>query len=87
VFGVALSADGELLVSGGAEGNTEGRYGFLETIRQYAEDQLLRSGEAAAARDRHREWCLTPKQFSVSDSEEQFALLAAELDTVRAAMS
>src|SRR5438034_1186021 len=32
----------------------EGRYRLLETIRQYARDRLLESGEAAAAvRDRH----------------------------------
>jgi non-specific serine/threonine protein kinase len=65
----------------------EGRYGFLETVRQYAEDQLLRSGEAAAVRDRHRDWCLTLRQLSTSDSEEQLAPLAAELDNIRAALS
>jgi predicted ATPase/class 3 adenylate cyclase len=32
---------------------TEGRYRLLETIRQYARDKLLATGEAEAVRDRH----------------------------------
>jgi predicted ATPase len=34
----------------------EVRYHYLETIRQYARDKLLASGEAAWARDRHLAW-------------------------------
>ena len=34
------------------------RYRLLETIRQYAQDRLLESGEAARVRARHRDWCL-----------------------------
>ena len=36
----------------------EERYRLLETLRQYAEERLLQAGEAAAVRDRHRDWCL-----------------------------
>jgi predicted ATPase/class 3 adenylate cyclase len=41
----------------------EGRYRLLETVRQYARDRLLESGEGEAARDRHL-------QFSVKLAEE-----------------
>ncbi len=34
------------------------RYRLLETLRQYGQDRLLESGEAADVRDRHREWYL-----------------------------
>jgi predicted ATPase/class 3 adenylate cyclase len=34
------------------------RYGFLETIRQYAVDKLIEAGEAEAMADRHAAWCL-----------------------------
>src|SRR5207249_12238888 len=34
----------------------ESRYRMLETVRQYARDRLLEAGEAAAVRDRHRDW-------------------------------
>lgn len=34
------------------------RYHLLETIRQYAFDALVVSGEAPAVRARHRDWCL-----------------------------
>jgi tetratricopeptide (TPR) repeat protein len=36
----------------------EGRYRLLETVRQYARDRLLEAEEAAAVRERHRDWCL-----------------------------
>lgn len=33
-----------------------GRYRFLETVRQYADDRLLEGGESEALRDRHSDW-------------------------------
>jgi len=33
-----------------------GRYRLLETVRQYARDYLVASGESMARRDRHRDW-------------------------------
>jgi predicted ATPase/class 3 adenylate cyclase len=36
----------------------ESRYRFLETIRQYATEKLVESGEAVAARDRHLDYVL-----------------------------
>lgn len=40
------------------EQDAKSRYRFLETIRQYAMEKLLESGEAAEARDRHMEYFL-----------------------------
>ena len=34
------------------------RFRMLETLREYAWEQLAASGEQAAVRDRHRDWCL-----------------------------
>jgi predicted ATPase/DNA-binding SARP family transcriptional activator/Tfp pilus assembly protein PilF len=36
----------------------EARYRLLETVRQYARDRLLETGEAPEARRRHRDWFL-----------------------------
>src|SRR5579859_311157 len=40
------------------EPDAEGRYGYLETIRQYAREKLFESGEDAAVRAAHRDWFL-----------------------------
>jgi predicted ATPase/class 3 adenylate cyclase len=37
---------------------SEARYRLLETVRQYGHDRLLESVEAAAVKERHRDWCL-----------------------------
>ena len=39
-------------------GNDEARYGFLETIHQYAHERLAESGEAEQIRDRHLDYFL-----------------------------
>jgi predicted ATPase/class 3 adenylate cyclase len=41
-----------------AEGDDMARYRLLETVRLYAEERLLASGEAAALRSAHRDWSL-----------------------------
>jgi predicted ATPase/transcriptional regulator with XRE-family HTH domain len=33
-------------------------FGMLETVREYAEERLVNSGELDALRGRHRDWCL-----------------------------
>src|SRR5262249_8538660 len=40
------------------ERESEGRYRLLETVRQYARDRLLITGEADGVRERHRDWFL-----------------------------
>ena len=54
------------LVVAEAEGQSE-RYRLLETIRQYAQEKLLESGEAAPVRDRHRDWCLALAERGAGD--------------------
>jgi non-specific serine/threonine protein kinase len=68
-----------------------GRFGLLETVRQYALEQLEASGEAAAGRERHLEWCLTlaVRAAPALRGAEQVAWLArleGELDNLRAAL-
>jgi non-specific serine/threonine protein kinase len=70
----------------------EARYRLLETVRQYAWEQLTASGELPAARDRHRDWCLqlAEQADAAARGPEQTARLnrlAAELDNLRAALA
>src|SRR5207302_6681774 len=53
----------------------EARYRLLESVRQYARDRLLESGEAEAVRDRHL-------QFFVGLVESEVELQAVELQAV-----
>jgi predicted ATPase/class 3 adenylate cyclase len=74
-------------------GEVEERYVFLETIRQYAEEKLLQAGEAAALRDRHRDWCLAAARLIRPDVEltpetiRRRRQFVAELDNVRGALA
>jgi predicted ATPase/class 3 adenylate cyclase len=78
------------LVVVGEEG-AETRYRLLETIRQYARDKLLESGEAAALHGRHRDWFLA---LAEQDEPELGRLgqtawldrMEAEHDNLRAAL-
>jgi predicted ATPase len=69
----------------------EGRYRLLETIRQYARDKLLESGEAEQARDRHLEFFLQFAEAAAPNllGPEQLLWrkrLETEHDNVRAAL-
>jgi non-specific serine/threonine protein kinase len=69
----------------------EGRYRLLETVRQYARDKLLESGEAADLRGRHRDWYLSLAEQSEPElrRRDQVAWLErleAEHDNIRAAL-
>ncbi|MGV0810862.1 AAA family ATPase [Mycolicibacterium boenickei] len=66
------------------------RYSMLETIRQFAEDQLAASGEAIAARDAHARYYAERETdvFALWDSprqRESYEWLTAELANIRAA--
>jgi non-specific serine/threonine protein kinase len=73
------------------EQSGEARYRLLETVRQYARDKLLESGEAATLRGRHLEWFMAlaeraePELFD-ADQVIWFSRLDAELDNIRAAL-
>ncbi|GAB4192060.1 MAG: BTAD domain-containing putative transcriptional regulator [Roseiflexaceae bacterium] len=67
------------------------RYLLLETIRQYALEQLAGAGEEAALRERHQGWCLglaAQGQDELSGPQQVRWLerLTAELDNFRAAL-
>ena len=69
----------------------EVRFRRLETIRQYARDELLESGEAARARDRHLEFFFKFAQEAERDSGGAqtltwFSRLETEHDNLRAAL-
>jgi hypothetical protein len=55
---IARLADKSMVVVEGPLEAAEGRYGLLETIRQYARDKLLASSESEQIRDRHLEYFL-----------------------------
>jgi predicted ATPase len=71
----------------------EPRFVMLETVREFALEQLAASGEAAAARARHAAWCLKLAEAAGRDlqyGQAEAAWLArmdAELDNVRAALA
>jgi len=69
----------------------QARYRFLETIRQYAGEKLLAAGEAAALRDRHRDWfgslaATVGAEFFGSWSGRPWERLYAERDNFRVAL-
>ncbi len=69
----------------------EPRYRLLETIRQYARDKLLETGEAARIRDRHLDYYVHLTEKSEQELFGTMALswvnrLEAEYDNMRAAI-
>jgi predicted ATPase/DNA-binding CsgD family transcriptional regulator len=70
----------------------EARYAMLETIREFASNQLAASDEEATIRDRHAAWCLgvaesTPPMLVGSRNRQWLALLEAEHANLRAALA
>jgi predicted ATPase/transcriptional regulator with XRE-family HTH domain len=66
----------------------EPRFGMLETVREYAEEQLVGSNEAEASRARHRDWCLRLVADAAPrwQDSQQVADLDRERDNLRAAL-
>jgi predicted ATPase/class 3 adenylate cyclase len=87
---VTRLVDKSLLVAD-TEG-TEARYRQLETVRQYARDRLLESGEAKETLRRHRDWFLAmvaraePEFFRGAESADWLRRLDREHDNLRAAL-
>ncbi len=70
----------------------EVRYGMLETIREYALEQLAGSGEEAAVRQRHADWCLAfaeraGMETAGSDRARWLDRQDAEMANMRAALA
>jgi non-specific serine/threonine protein kinase len=60
------------------------RFRMLETVREYAEERLAEWGEAAAVRERHRDWCLGLAERAEQELEQSSsALWLDRLDTER----
>jgi predicted ATPase/class 3 adenylate cyclase/Tfp pilus assembly protein PilF len=73
------------------ERDEEARYRLLETVRQYARDKLLETGEAARVRDRHRDWFVAFVERAESalqgpDQALWLKRLETEHDNIRAAL-
>ncbi len=69
----------------------QARYVMLETVREYALDQLVASGEAEDMRRRHAAWCVVlaeraSAELNSSESDAWLARLAADHDNLRAAL-
>lgn len=68
------------------------RYRLLETVRQYAAEQLAGAGEERALRERHALWCLALAEMAAphkrnADQEVWLERLTVEHDNLRAALA
>ncbi|WP_405059835.1 hypothetical protein OG474_44890 [Kribbella sp. NBC_01505] len=59
------------------------RIGLLETVREYALDQLRVSGEESALRDRHAAWCVELARFGGAYGPQDQRLLLGEPELAR----
>jgi predicted ATPase/DNA-binding CsgD family transcriptional regulator len=81
------------LVASETIGRVEARYRLLETIREYALEKLVASGEASRLRDRHLEWFvaraeeIAPKLESSLYQSLWLNWLDGEQDNLRAALA
>jgi len=76
---------------GWEERDGTGRYRLLETVRQYAWEQLVADGDDAQARERHARYYLTlaeaaEQQWVGANHGHWLARMAAENDNLRAAL-
>jgi hypothetical protein len=56
-----------------------GRYRLLETVRMYALDRLIASGEATVRRDAHRDWFLAQLEANTLDTITDFEVVGASI--------
>jgi non-specific serine/threonine protein kinase len=88
--GLAALIDHSLVTAEDQRGQR--RYRLLETIRQYALERLLRSGDAASVQQRHLEWYLalaerSDPELPGTDQRPGAIQLAAEYDNLRVALA
>ncbi|MFC9691320.1 ATP-binding protein [Kribbella sp. NPDC056951] len=74
---LAELADRSLITSGPE------RIGLLETVREYALDQLRSSGEESALRHRHAAWCVELAKFGGAYGPQDQRLLLGEPELAR----
>ncbi len=79
------------LVMAEREQGQEARYRFLETIRQYAREKLLESGEGVRVRDRHLDYCVdmaerAEPELRGSQQVTWLNRLEEEMDNLRVAL-
>jgi predicted ATPase len=89
-LGLLLQLVDKSLVVAESDG-AETRYRLLETIRQYAQEKLIDAAEAAAARDRHRDYYLSwaeraAPEVVACDQLIWYARIEAEHDNLRTAI-
>ncbi len=89
--GIASLID-QSLVRAGTPSGSEPRYVLLETVREYAQEKLVESGEAEALRERHAEYYLALAEtadvmFRSEQQGEWLDRLEAEHDNMRAALA
>jgi predicted ATPase/DNA-binding CsgD family transcriptional regulator len=86
---LALLVDKSLVIAETVEGPT--RYRFLETIRQYAQEKLTESVDAAPVRDRHRDFYTAMASALEVPSNSSLEVLLdrteTEIDNLRAAFA
>lgn len=86
---LTLLVDKSLVVAEHASGAT--RYRLLETVRQYAQEKLLESGEAEAVRARHRDhytaMASTLDAPAAGTHEQRLEQAVIEIDNLRAAFA
>ena len=78
------------LVSSQTSGG-QARFGLLETIRHFARDRLVESGEEGAVRHAHLAWCLSlvaraEPELSGPDQEAWFERIDGEIENLRSAL-
>jgi predicted ATPase len=74
------------------QAGSEPRFGMLETIREYAVEQLEVDSEASIMRERHLSWCLAYAESAESElrgprQQDVLAQLELEHDNMRSALS
>ena len=77
--------DKSLVHLGDTTGETV-RYRLLETVRLYARERLVETGEAAAAQDAHAAWALEWTERSDELTSENATRQSGEADNIRAAL-
>jgi non-specific serine/threonine protein kinase len=92
VFELVASLVDKSLVRRLGAGGGEPRFGMLETIREYALEQLAASGEEAVVRERHAGWCLRLAKRAEAaawgpEQRARFDRLQTDHDNVRAALA